>query len=148
MVEQLRAGLTSRVPAARRVAITFGVLVLLQALHSIEEYRGRLYDVFPPARLISGAIAEDRQRGFVLFNVALVAFGVWCAVWPVRLGWPVAPAVIAVWLGIEILNGVGHPLWSLARGGYTPGVLTAPALLIVSVVLLSQLRAGSRRTRA
>ena len=37
--------------------ITFWLLILAQAAHSIEEYVGRLYDVFPPARVVSGLIS-------------------------------------------------------------------------------------------
>jgi len=52
--------------------------LLTQAAHSIEEYFGRLYEVFPPARFVSGLISQDLQLGFIFFNLALVAFGVWC----------------------------------------------------------------------
>jgi putative acetyltransferase len=36
---------------------------------------------------------------------------------------------------IETINGVGHPAWSIAQGGYTPGVATAPILLTVALYL-------------
>jgi hypothetical protein len=42
---------------------------------------------------------------------------------------------------IETINGVGHPLWSLRQGGYTPGVATAPLLLVLALYLAAQLRA-------
>jgi hypothetical protein len=41
---------------------------------------------------------------------------------------------------MEVLNGIGHSLWSLRRGGYTPGVATAPVLLVLAVYLALQLR--------
>lgn len=121
----------------------FFALILTQALHSLEEYRGRLYDVFPPARVVSGLISQDRERGFIIFNVALLAFGVWCAVWPVRTRWPSAPAFIWTWIAIELLNGIGHPAWSLLTRAYTPGVATAPALLIIALSLAWQLPRGA-----
>lgn len=34
----------------------------------------------------------------------------------------------------------GHTLWSLLRGGYTPGVATAPVLLLVAGYLGYQLK--------
>ncbi|MGO9449659.1 MAG: HXXEE domain-containing protein [Candidatus Binataceae bacterium] len=120
---------------------TFLVLVTVQALHSIEEYLGRLYDVFPPARFVSGLISENLQHGFVIFNVALVSFGFWCFLWPVRRGWPSATSFAWIWIGIELINGIGHPLWSLAVLGYTPGVATAPFLLLLALYLARQLRA-------
>jgi hypothetical protein len=124
-----------------RLRLTFFLLVVVQAVHSIEEYRGRLYEVFPPARLMSGLISPDLARGFVIFNVALVSFGLWCFWWPLRHQWPSAALFAWIWVGIELVNGVGHPLWSLSMLRYTPGVATAPLLLLLAVYLAWQVRA-------
>ena len=126
-------------PLKMRVEWTFLALVTTQALHSIEEYAFRLYDVFPPARFVSGLISDDRERGFVIFNVGLVAFGVWCYVWPVRRHWASAASVAWLWVCIELVNGVGHPIWSLLERGYTPGVVTALVLLPLALLLARQL---------
>lgn len=125
---------------------TFAALIAVQALHSIEEYRGRLYDVFAPARFVSAAISSDRARGFVIFNIALVGFGMGCLLWPGlrerlehgdhrRNPRPRAPAFAWFWVALECLNGIGHPAWSLAQLEYTPGVATAPVLLILALLL-------------
>jgi hypothetical protein len=53
------------------------LLFIIQILHSVEEYIGRLYELFPPAQLVSGLISQSLERGFVIFNVALVSFGFW-----------------------------------------------------------------------
>jgi hypothetical protein len=58
----------------------------------------------------------------------------------VRRGWPSAIPLAWVWVTIQLINGVGHPLWSLRQGGYTPGVATAPLLLILALYLAHQLR--------
>jgi Protein of unknown function with HXXEE motif len=126
-------------------AKTFAVLVVAQAAHSIEEYLGRLWESFPPARFLTGLISPDRELAFIILNVALVAFGVWCLLWPVRRGWPAATALMWLWVIIELINGVGHPLWSLRQRGYTPGVITAPILLVLALYLLVQLRDVSPR---
>ena len=137
-----------------RIQWTFFALVAAQALHSLEEYTFRLYEVFPPARFVSGLISRDPQRGFVVFNVALVAFGLWCYLWPVRRQWASASLLAWLWVGIELINGIGHPTWSLIQRGYTPGVATAPLLLFLALYLARQLRAtglgkfGSRPTSA
>jgi hypothetical protein len=123
-----------------RITTIFGALVLAQAAHSIEEYVGRLWESFPPARFLTGVISSDRELGFIILNVGLVAFGVWCLLWPVRRHWPSATALMWLWVVIETINGVGHPLWSLRRGGYTPGVITAPILLVLALYLAAQLR--------
>ncbi|HVZ23438.1 MAG TPA: HXXEE domain-containing protein [Vicinamibacterales bacterium] len=116
----------------------FLALVCVQAAHSIEEYVGRLYDVFPPARFASSMISSDRERGFIVLNVALVGFGLWCFFWPVRRRWPSAAPLVWLWVGIELVNGVGHPLWSLSQLRYTPGVATAPLLLALAAYLAWQ----------
>ena len=126
-----------------RFHASFLALVVTQAAHSVEEYVGRLYDVFPPARFVSGLISQDRQLGFVIFNIALVTFGVWCFLWPIRRQWPAMASLAWLWVGIELVNGVGHPLWSLRQLGYTPGVATAPVLLLLALYLARQLRTGS-----
>jgi hypothetical protein len=131
-----------------RVEISFLALVVVQAAHSVEEYVGRLYEVFPPARLVSGTFSQDLQRGFVIFNAALIAFGIWCFLWPLRRRWAVAPAMAWLWVGIEVVNGIGHPLWSLTQRAYTPGVATAPALLFLAGILAWQLRVRSARAES
>ena len=123
-----------------RFQLSFLALVATQAAHSVEEHVGRLYDVFPPARFVSGLISDDLERGFVIFNVALVAFGLWCFVGPVRKHWPSAIWLVWFWVVIELINGVGHPIWTLAERRYTPGVATAPFLLILALYLARQLR--------
>jgi Protein of unknown function with HXXEE motif len=122
-----------------RFQLSFLALVATQAAHSIEEYVGRLYEVFPPARAVSGLISEDLERGFVIFNVALVTFGLWCFLRPVRGQWPSAIPLVWIWVVIELINGIGHPLWTLAQWKYTPGVATAPLLLFLAVHLARQL---------
>jgi hypothetical protein len=126
-----------------RLRYTFLLLVIVQSLHSLEEYAGRLYEVFPPARLVSGLISRNVERGFVIFNIALVAFGLWCFLWPLRHHWPSAALFAWIWVGIELVNGIGHPLWSLTVLRYTPGVATAPILLLLALYLAWQLRAAA-----
>jgi len=123
-----------------RLHSAFGAIVLGQAVHSIEEYVSRLWESFPPARFLTGLISEDLEQGFILINVALVAFGVWCFFWPVRRAWSSARGFVWFWIVIGMVNGVGHPLWSLRQGGYTPGVGTALVLLVLALNLVRELR--------
>ena len=122
-----------------RFQSTFAALVLAQAAHSIEEYFGHLWESFPPARLLTGLVSSNPERGFVILNASLFAFGLWCFFWPVRRGWSAAAAFAWFWVAIEIINGIGHPLWSLREGGYTPGLATAPILLLLAARLAYQL---------
>ena len=123
-----------------RAKLTFFTLILAQAAHSVEEYIGRLWETFPPARFVSGLISSDRELGFSTLNCLLVAFGLWCALFPVRREWPSARGFLWFWVVLEALNGLVHPAWSLRQGGYTPGLLTAPILLVLALGLASHLR--------
>lgn len=122
---------------------TFGVLMLVQAAHSIEEYRYRLFDVFAPARLVSRLFSEDLALGFALANIALVSFGVWCYVARVRRSHPSARAYAWFWTLLELGNGAGHLLFALQRGAYFPGAATAPLLIVAALVLGSGLLASA-----
>jgi len=131
-----------------RFQLTFGALVLAQTAHSVEEYAGHLWESFPPARFLTSLVSSDLERGFVLLNVSLLAFGVWCFLWPLRRGWPAAVTLAWLWAVVEIVNGIGHPLWSLREGGYTPGLATAPVLLVLAVYLAYQLRRANAPSTA
>jgi hypothetical protein len=132
-----------------RFQATFGALILAQAAHSVEEYVGRLWESFPPARFLTGLVSQDLGRGFVVINVLLVAFGLWSFLWPVRRGWPSAKPLAWIWIAVEVVNGIGHPLWTLRQGGYTPGVASAPVLLVLAVYLAVQVsRSGGQGSAA
>jgi hypothetical protein len=135
-------------PLSPRSTVTFGLLILAQAAHSLEEYFGRLWESFPPAQFVAGLVSGDLRRGFLALNVALVTFGLWCFLWPVSRRWRSATGFALGWALLELVNGVGHPLWSLRQGTYTPGVVTAPVLLLLAMLLLSQLGRTARRAAA
>lgn len=121
------------------IRATFGALIAAQAAHSIEEYAGHLWESFPPARFLTALVSDNPQHGFLIINIALVAFGFWCLLVPVRLRWHSATAFMWFWVVIETINGVGHPSWTIRQGEYTPGVATAPLLLILAMSLAWQL---------
>ena len=126
-----------------RSQYTFLALILAQAAHSVEEYVFGLYQVFGPARFVSGLLSDDLARGFIIANAALVLFGLWCYMARVRTGHRSAVAWAWLWVFVECGNGVAHPVIALMRGAYFPGVATAPALLALSIYLAAQiLRAG------
>lgn len=122
----------------------FLLLVIAQAAHSIEEYAARLYDVFAPARFVSSLISDDPATGFAGANVAILAFGLWCWSVPIRRRWPSARALAWGWAAVELGNGMVHAIMAVARGGYFPGVITAPLLIVAALVVARRLRrAGS-----
>jgi hypothetical protein len=124
-----------------RSRTTFLLLIVAQAAHSIEEYVFHLYDVFMPARVISGLFSNDLAFGFAFANVALVLFGVWCYLARVRPSHLTARQWVWPWVAVEASNGIVHPAVAVWRGEYFPGVITAPVLLVLAFYL------GSRLTR-
>ena len=55
----------------------FLALIVVQALHSVEEYVFKLFETFPPARFVSGLVSADLERGFVAINLALATAQLW-----------------------------------------------------------------------
>ena len=120
----------------------FLALILAQAVHSVEEYAFRLYDVLAPARYVSGLFGIDRQIGFVVVNSALVLFGIWCWQARVRPGRRSARAFAWFWALLEIANGCTHVALAILAGGYFPGLATAPLLLALGGWLAWKLGRG------
>jgi len=130
-----------------RTSAAFLTLVCVQAVHSVEEYRNRLFDVLAPARAVSGLISPDRRVGFVIFNAALVAFGLWCWLVPIRRGRPSARGLAWAWAILEAANGTVHVAWALSAGSYRPGLYTAPLLIAAALWMAVPLQASRRRVR-
>src|SRR4029077_8510057 len=118
-----------------RTQLMFLFLILAQGAHSIEEYVTRLYEVFAPARFVSGLVSKDLALGFLVVNFALVTFGLWCWAVPVRSGWHAARGLVWFWTILELGNGIGHLAIALSRAGYFPGVVTAPLLVVFALWL-------------
>ena len=122
-----------------RNKIIFLILILVQGLHSVEEYIGRLWEIFPPAKFLTSLISENLEIGFLIINIGFFIFGIWCWFFPVLRNYNYARGLIWFWIVIEIINGIGHSFWALYERAYVPGVATAPILLILSIYLLRHL---------
>lgn len=117
-----------------RVARITAAVVLLQAVHFIEEFATELHERLPA--LFGRSAIPIRE--FVLFNVA------WLVIWSLS-AWGLAAgrraALFPLWflaLGC-VVNGIAHPLLSLWAGSYFPGLLTSPILGVMGVVLIRHL---------
>lgn len=128
----------------RRRQRAFALVILAQAAHSVEEYVFQLYEVFAPARWVSGLFSANASVGFAIANAAIVLFGIWCYWARVRPGHPSARGYAWFWACLELANGVGHLSFAALRGTYFPGVGTAPLLIAASGYLCVTL-VGSRR---
>lgn len=117
----------------------FLALVSGQALHSLEEYVFEIWTSFPPAIFLTGLVSSNLEVGFLVINISLVVFGFACYFWPIRRGWPSAVAFAWLWVVIELINGIGHPVWAAVQRAYTPGLVTALILLPISLLLARRL---------
>lgn len=124
--------------------LLFLLLVAIQAAHSVEEYAGRLYEVFWPARFVSGLVSDNLSVGFIVINAAVIVLGVWCYFGPVRAGLGASWGVAWLWLTVELANGVGHISIAVWEGHYLPGTITAPALAVTAASLALSLRTDRR----
>ena len=129
-----------------KIKSAFALLVLLQTAHSLEEYVTRLWETWPPARLAVNLVSSDPERGFIIINSSLIAFGFFCLfvfVLPARAFWrPLA----WFWVTLETANGIFHTTWALTEGGYRSGVATAPFLFLTSAYLAVALFASRKPT--
>ena len=123
----------------RRLSRAFLLLIAAQALHSIEEYWFRLYDLLAPARAVSDALGIHRPAGFAIANAALIGFGLWCYFARIRRNLPGARGLAWFWAVLEILNSLAHCALAVAAGGYFPGIATAPLLLAAATFLIARL---------
>jgi hypothetical protein len=110
---------------------TFILLVLAQGLHSVEEYIGRLWEVFLPAQFVSGLVSDNLEVGFLTLNIALFLFGLICWLALNRF----TSVIIWFWIVLETVNGIVHTFVALSRMAYFPGLITAPILFILAIRL-------------
>ena len=122
----------------------FLTLVLVQALHSLEEYAFEFYEIFPPARRLNELVPGIAHPAFIAFNVALLLFGLWCFWFPLRLNAPSATIWAWGWAVMELYNGGAHVVWAVIIRNYNPGLASALVLLALAAVLAGRLRGHSR----
>ena len=119
----------------RQIKIFFFLLVVVQGLHSVEEYYGKLWEVFLPAKYFSGLVSNNLEIGFLAINIGLFIFGLICWLFIISNKYLYVRFFIWFWIIIEIINGIGHPIWALIENSYEPGIITAPFLLIIAIYL-------------
>lgn len=117
----------------------FLLLIVSQTLHSIEEFHFSLWEVFAPARVVSGLFSADLVTGFIIVNASIVVFGFWCYLVPIRRSWVSARLFAWFWVLLELGNGIAHAYIAINRASYFPGAYTAPLLILFSCLLAYRL---------
>ena len=123
----------------KSIRLTFLLIALVQGMHSMEEYAGKLWEVYPPAKFVCGLVSDDHENAFIIINIILfiVLVLIWAATFSKSFS---VRAALWFWAIMETLNGIGHSLWSLMQGSYTPGLITAPILLLLGLNMIRLLR--------
>ncbi|HMK27203.1 MAG TPA: HXXEE domain-containing protein [Chitinophagaceae bacterium] len=127
------------------IRITFLLIALVQGLHSIEEYIGKLWEVYPPATYICGLVSQDLEYGFIIINISLfvVLMSIWLATFSKNFS--VKP-LLWLWTILELINGAGHCIWAIIERSYVPGLATAPVLFILALIMVKLLTRPVNRT--
>ena len=125
---------------------SFLLLVIFQGFHSIEEYIGKLWEVFPPATMLCSLFSEDLEKAFIILNSGLFILGLFGWVFIVRKMGSYARGFIWFWVFLELINGFVHLVYSSYNVSYTPGLFTAPFLLITAAYLAWSLRSNRIRS--
>ena len=120
------------------IRITFLLIAVVQGLHSIEEYSGKLWDVYPPATFICGLVSDNLKNGFITINVSLfvMLMLVWLATFSKNFS---AKPILWLWTILKFIKGAGHSLWAIMERSYVPGLATAPVLFILALIMVKLL---------
>ena len=114
----------------------FILLIIAQCAHSVEEVYFDLWSVLEPARYISSLLNSDLELGFIIGNIMVVFVGILSASYLFRPNRSFSKIIILSWVIIELVNFSVHVGMAVKRGGYFPGLYTAPFLLHFSALLL------------
>lgn len=114
-------------------------MIVVQALHALEEFAFEFWNVFPPMRAVYGGAALGPVV-FVLFHASLISFGLWCYVREVRCRGRNTRGVVWLWVLIQGVTVALHVAWFLTDPGYQPGLATLPLFLPAIAMAVVALR--------
>lgn len=137
--------LTLRRPSSTELTVERGAAsqalafaTAIQSGHFVEEWATDFHARFPALF----GLEPIPLSFFVAFNLTWIV--IWIASVPF-LRFAHKPAFFAAWfLAIAgMLNGVAHPLMSVASGGYFPGLISSPFVGLVSIYLWYRLHGAT-----
>jgi hypothetical protein len=129
-----------------KIRLAFLSLVILQAIHSAEEFIFRFYEKFPPMRLIYQDAPHLAKPAFAISNALLFCAGLLCFYYWVRPARKGAQTVVWVWIILEAFNVVAHFVWAVLIRGYNPGLATVILFVPVLIYLSYSMRRVSLLT--
>lgn len=116
--------------------IAYPSLIFLQAIHSAEEFKDDFMGRCPLTQKINHRHPRFSKTLFLSFSTLLLSLGLigfFAFIEPQRNGWQI---IIWLWVIGEILNSVGHSLWSLYTKKTNPGLVTALLLFPLEALLV------------
>src|ERR1051325_102042 len=129
-----------------RIPPAFLSLVMLQALHSAEEFIFRFYERFPPMSLLYRDTPLLAKPAFAISNTLLFFAGLICFYYWVRPARKGARTVVWAWIVLESVNVIAHFVWAFLIRGYNPGLATVilfvPVLIYLSYLMTRVSRYG------
>ncbi len=126
-----------------KMNLVFLTVIILQAVHSLEEYAFHFYERFPLAEILNDQIPGLARSLFIAFNVSLLLFGLLTYWLLVRGKQRFTRAFVGIWAGIELYNGLAHLVWAISIRDYSPGLVSAPFLLFAGAYLVYRLYGAS-----
>ncbi|HEX8473004.1 MAG TPA: HXXEE domain-containing protein [Pyrinomonadaceae bacterium] len=118
-----------------RISLAFLSLIILQAIHSAEEFIFGFYENFPLMRLIYQDAPLLAKPAFAISNALLFLAGLICFYYWVRPAKKGARMVVWVWIVMEFLNVIAHCVWAVLIRGYNPGLVTGILFMPVLIYL-------------
>ena len=122
-----------------KASLALAVATLVQAAHFSEEAFTGFHEKLPALF----GLPPMSFTGLMVFNLAWLAIWVF-SIYGLRAGF--AFSMFAAWfLAIAgMINGIAHPLLTLASGEYFPGLYTSPIIFIAGIMLWRALKSATR----
>ena len=123
-----------------RISTAFLLLIILQAIHSVEEFIFGFYEKFPPMRALYREAPHLAKPAFAIANALLILVGLICYYYWVRPARERARSVVWVWIILESVNVIAHFVWAILIRGYNPGLATVVLFALVLIYLIGLMR--------
>ena len=124
----------------KQIKTAFLAMIVLQTIHSIEEFIFKIYAVSPQMKLVFQYAPDLAKPAFVASNLLLNLFGFICFFYWVRPAKPAARRVVWLGLGVQFVTVAGHFIWTIKVSGYHPGLATVPLFIPLIIYVVYQLR--------
>jgi hypothetical protein len=120
----------------KRIERLFLLSPPLFVVHAVEEYLTKSYEIDPSFGMVGQFIGLSSLTVFLVEQVLLFIFLFIVAAMVYR---GAVPKVMAIILGLIFLVELSHPLLSIYKGNYSPGLVSGMLLLVLAFFYWQQL---------